>query len=251
MRGATSPRLQLELICARVLLPGADSQAERGLAARVDRLERRFQIASEGAAAPPPAAREPTEPVRTTAPPVQAAPPVPAEAEAVAPSAEPPSAGQLDTASVRQAWGDVLERVKSTRKVTWLMLFDKVEVLGADGRSLTLGFPDAGSVKGFTSGGHDEVVRQALIDVLGVDWRVEPVHRPGAQPPPSRPEAVAEPARPAGAPAPEPTAPGPVAEVHDADDGADVDDEATGADLVMRELGGRVIGEQLRGDAGS
>ena len=40
MRGATSPRLQLELICARVLLPGADHGTD-GMMARLERLERR------------------------------------------------------------------------------------------------------------------------------------------------------------------------------------------------------------------
>ncbi|MEV0962542.1 DNA polymerase III subunit gamma and tau [Streptomyces sp. NPDC049910] len=39
MRGATSPRLQLELICARVLLPAAFDD-ERSLQVRLDRLER-------------------------------------------------------------------------------------------------------------------------------------------------------------------------------------------------------------------
>ncbi|MFD9565492.1 DNA polymerase III subunit gamma and tau [Streptomyces sp. NPDC059994] len=39
MRGATSPRLQLELICARVLLPAAYDD-ERSVRARLDRLER-------------------------------------------------------------------------------------------------------------------------------------------------------------------------------------------------------------------
>jgi DNA polymerase-3 subunit gamma/tau len=39
MRGATSPRLQLELICARVLLPAA-YEDERSLQARLERLER-------------------------------------------------------------------------------------------------------------------------------------------------------------------------------------------------------------------
>ncbi|HNQ08110.1 MAG TPA: DNA polymerase III subunit gamma and tau, partial [Tetrasphaera sp.] len=42
MTGATSPRLQLELIAARVLLPGA--AGERGYAARLDRLERRLEV---------------------------------------------------------------------------------------------------------------------------------------------------------------------------------------------------------------
>ncbi len=41
MRGTTAPRLHLELMCARVLLPGADVD-ERGVHARLDRLERRI-----------------------------------------------------------------------------------------------------------------------------------------------------------------------------------------------------------------
>ncbi|MFC6509129.1 DNA polymerase III subunit gamma and tau [Promicromonospora citrea] len=50
MTGATSPRLHLELLCARLLLPGADDGAA-GLAARIDRLERRG-IGAGGAPAP-------------------------------------------------------------------------------------------------------------------------------------------------------------------------------------------------------
>ena len=45
MTGATAPRLQLELICARVLLPGASG--ESGYAARLDRLERRLDVGGE------------------------------------------------------------------------------------------------------------------------------------------------------------------------------------------------------------
>ncbi|WP_416485301.1 DNA polymerase III subunit gamma and tau [Streptomyces sp. CL12] len=50
MRGATSPRLQLELICARVLLPAAYGD-ERSLMARLDRVERGVNF-SAGAGAP-------------------------------------------------------------------------------------------------------------------------------------------------------------------------------------------------------
>ncbi|MET9171252.1 DNA polymerase III subunit gamma and tau [Streptomyces misionensis] len=50
MRGATSPRLQLELICARVLLPAAYGD-ERSVMARLDRLERGVDF-SGGAGAP-------------------------------------------------------------------------------------------------------------------------------------------------------------------------------------------------------
>ncbi|MDQ1710361.1 MAG: polymerase subunit gamma/tau, partial [Frankiaceae bacterium] len=45
MRGTTSPRLVLELTCARILLPGA-ARDEASTLARVDRLERRMSIAA-------------------------------------------------------------------------------------------------------------------------------------------------------------------------------------------------------------
>ncbi len=44
MTGATSPRLHLELLCARILLPAAD-ESVRGTLARVDRIERRLAYA--------------------------------------------------------------------------------------------------------------------------------------------------------------------------------------------------------------
>ncbi|MGC9543350.1 DNA polymerase III subunit gamma and tau [Streptomyces sp. UG1] len=47
MRGATSPRLQLELICARVLLPAAYGD-ERSVMARLDRLERGVSFSGGG-----------------------------------------------------------------------------------------------------------------------------------------------------------------------------------------------------------
>ncbi|CAL9305247.1 hypothetical protein SUDANB180_03712 [Streptomyces sp. enrichment culture] len=49
MRGATSPRLQLELICARVLLPAAYGD-ERAVMARLDRLERGIGFSGGGGA---------------------------------------------------------------------------------------------------------------------------------------------------------------------------------------------------------
>ncbi|MEU4150451.1 DNA polymerase III subunit gamma and tau [Streptomyces sp. NPDC026659] len=53
MRGATSPRLQLELICARVMLPAAYGD-ERSVMARLDRLERGVSLSGgAGAGAAP------------------------------------------------------------------------------------------------------------------------------------------------------------------------------------------------------
>jgi DNA polymerase-3 subunit gamma/tau len=49
MRGATSPRLVLELLCARMLLPSV-TEAEKALLARIERLERRATVAAGGGA---------------------------------------------------------------------------------------------------------------------------------------------------------------------------------------------------------
>ncbi|HYH76450.1 MAG TPA: DNA polymerase III subunit gamma and tau [Arthrobacter sp.] len=54
MTGATSPRLHLELLCARILLPSSE-QTERGIAARIDRVERRLSYAGHDVGAPAPA----------------------------------------------------------------------------------------------------------------------------------------------------------------------------------------------------
>ncbi|CAL9478051.1 hypothetical protein SUDANB120_02989 [Streptomyces sp. enrichment culture] len=100
MRGATSPRLQLELICARVLLPAAFDD-ERSFQARLERLERGGAVmagaAALGAHPAAPVSPPPLPPV--AAPPVvQPAAPQPAmgyspgpEAHAMAPVAAPPA----------------------------------------------------------------------------------------------------------------------------------------------------------------
>ncbi|MCC3289349.1 DNA polymerase III subunit gamma and tau [Arthrobacter sp. zg-Y1110] len=82
MTGATSPRLHLELLCARILLPAAD-QAERGTAARVDRLERRLSYAGDPTEAMGRAAAA-ASPVNT----IPAAAPTASQAAASAPAVD-------------------------------------------------------------------------------------------------------------------------------------------------------------------
>lgn len=73
MTGATSPRLHLELLCARILLPSSE-QNERGIAARIDRVERRLNYTGNDV----------TAPVSQAAPVSQSAPATPAPAAAPA-----------------------------------------------------------------------------------------------------------------------------------------------------------------------
>ncbi|TGN62987.1 DNA polymerase III subunit gamma and tau [Nocardioides eburneiflavus] len=90
MRGATAPRLLLELLCARVLLPGADHTSD-GVMARLERLERRMDVTgapTPSATAPSVPAPAPTQAVPTRAAQPQAAPPA---AQAGSPRTEPPA----------------------------------------------------------------------------------------------------------------------------------------------------------------
>ncbi|WP_018254727.1 DNA polymerase III subunit gamma and tau [Salinispora mooreana] len=82
MRGATAPRLLLELICARLLLPGADDSTV-GLLQRLETLERRLTLAGAGA---PPAASTPPAAGSSSAP----AAPAPAAGAASAPAVDSP-----------------------------------------------------------------------------------------------------------------------------------------------------------------
>jgi DNA polymerase-3 subunit gamma/tau len=238
MRGATTPRLLLELICARVLLPGADHSTD-GLTARLDRMERRIGMGGEISAPPvpqvaqavPPAPPAPAAPVvepvaepvipvveqrservdsrdHTPAPaaetqpvapgfeagpsapapqppvspePVAETPPAPVEAPP-APPAPAATSGGLSLVDARRVWPDVLEKVKEMRRFTWILLSQNAQVIGLDGGVLTVGFKTAGAKDSFISGGNEELLRQAAIDVIGADWKVEAIIDPSADP---------------------------------------------------------------------
>jgi DNA polymerase-3 subunit gamma/tau len=170
----------------------------------------------------------------------------------------------VDVIAIRQMWPDVVERVKTYKRVTWMLLMEQVQVASVDDRVLVLAFTNEGKRRGFAASGHDEIVRQALIDVLGLDRRIDAVLDPKAaeaSPPPAAPVASAPeptpepphanepPAKPAAA---APAEPAPrsetaesvdVSEVGEQDDDEVLDPGLSGAQLIQRELGGRVISE--------
>ena len=113
MRGTTAPRLHLELMCARVLLPGADVD-DRGIHARLDRVEKRLGMTGAGGDGPPPAVSGPVGRVpaelssavptdtsgpalaraamRSSAPDAPAQPPVAQPLASQPPASQPPAA---------------------------------------------------------------------------------------------------------------------------------------------------------------
>ncbi len=277
MRGTTAPRLHLELMCARVLLPGADVDG-RGIHARLDRLERRLGMPDSGpgmvdapaagpwgrderTAAPagvpqaadqrrpepersaPPAPDRPAPP-RTVPPgrrpedarkgrrsydepppeddwtppadrdqaaaaghtpprlrvvrgepssaPTPAGPsgpaqPVPSPASPPAPQPTPGSdmhAAAPGTpqpkpvpaaADVRRLWPEVLEEVKRRRRFTWMTISQHAQVKGVSDGTLVLAFANPGARDSFLRGGSDDVLRDALVEVMGADLAISAV----------------------------------------------------------------------------
>ncbi|NYH85822.1 DNA polymerase-3 subunit gamma/tau [Actinopolymorpha cephalotaxi] len=86
--------------------------------------------------------------------------------------------GALGVTDVRRLWPDVLEAVKGKRRFSWVMLSQNAHVADLHGNVLTVALVNAGARDSFTRSGSDELLRQALRDVLGVDWRVEAIIDP-------------------------------------------------------------------------
>ena len=276
MRGTTSPRLLLELICARVLLPAASSD-DAAVMARVERLERRLDIAGDGpvpaapprrvvppAAAPAPAPVPAATPVPTAAASVPAASEqawptaaVPGEAPAAAaatpvepaPAAAPaavPASGGLDATAVRRSWDAVLAAVRPRKRTTEALLLN-AQVLDVKGKTVTLGFNTAPLMRNFQQGTNLDVLKEALQEVLGLDAVIELTTAAGA-PPPAPAEApspaAAAPEPPPAAPAYEGLAPGDEIEPEDPDNPqgeriAGGEDAALA--LLKDQLGGTVV----------
>jgi DNA polymerase-3 subunit gamma/tau len=274
LRGATAPRLHLELMAARLLLPASDAD-EAGNRARLDQLERRMAAtpihatvapadrAPEPAAAPTPPKRlsevapstaavaEPTAPTPAAAPaPTPAAEPAtapasaprskpPARPRAGAQAAAAPAAEPAEPAAAEYAagldqfvsmWPAVLEAVKSYSRVGW-MAFNESRPISLSNGILAVAVADAGKVNNVKSSGHDERLRQAIIDVMKTDVKIDVVLAPD--------RAIPVPAASGDAPV------APVASSEpDAPSMDDPDsDGAVGVDLALRELGATRIGE--------
>ncbi len=213
-RGATAPRLLLELMCARILVPGSDNSTQ-GFQARLDRLERRLHIDGGSApVAPPAVSPAPPAPVveaPPAAPPVEAKPAPVAEpvAEAPAPVAEPQpdvaqpapvveppadepvpvveqqapvATGNLTIADVRRLWPEILDKIRDLRRFAWVMLSQNAQVTGLDGSTLTIALVNAGARDSFINSRSEEYVQQALHAVLGVTWKIEAIVDPSARP---------------------------------------------------------------------
>jgi DNA polymerase-3 subunit gamma/tau len=219
MRGATAPRLMLELICGRILLPGSD---DVGLVSRIERLELRENIS---VAQPVATKAEVKAEVKTEAKKAEPKAEIkeevkeevkaPIRAAAPTPNVNKPT-GPIDVAALRRFWPEVIENVKKRRRLTWSLLSASAHVLSVDEKAITIGIVNAGARDSFTRSGSDEILRAAFIDVTGLDLKIECVVDASAN---------------TSAPSSRAT-----------EDPSDAD-QMSGQELLMRELGAQIISE--------
>jgi DNA polymerase-3 subunit gamma/tau len=223
MRGATAPRLMLELICGRILLPGSD---DVGLISRIERLELRENISI-----PQPVATKAEVKAEPKAAPVKESVKevvkeeakaeikeevkAPIRAAAPTPNANKPT-GPIDAAALRRFWPEVIENVKKRRRLTWSLLSSSAHVLSVDEKAITIGIVNAGARDSFTRSGSEDILRAAFVDVTGLDLKIECVVDASAN---------------TSAPSSRAT-----------EDPSDAD-QMSGQELLMRELGAQIISE--------
>jgi DNA polymerase-3 subunit gamma/tau len=270
MRGTTSPRLVLELACARVLLPAATDDTA-ALLARLDRLEKRVSATAQPAATAAAstaaveqrvAAPVKPEPVAEPAPMVQkevqkdepapadrvapaaVEPGSPAEPAAAVPAAAVPAAavpaaapGAIDLPALRRLWDSVLDAIKTqSRTAHALMMSSQIESL--DGNRLVLAFSSQSLASRFAAD-VAPTLTQALKEVVGIELRVSATGG-GAPAPGSGGSSSAAAA--GSAPVPEMTADD-IEDSADLEDSVDTDPEAAALALLQDGLGAQVIGE--------
>jgi DNA polymerase-3 subunit gamma/tau len=166
---------------------------------------------------------------------------------------------QLSATDVRRLWPEVLEEVKGKRRFTWILLSQNAQVAEVRNGTLLLAMSNAGARDSFARGGNEDVLREAMVVVMGADFAVETMVDPSASQS-STGSRTSQTARTAttGQPAPDPSparatngAPSNIAE--DPDEAASRDDSDVKEDpqshteLLARHLGAEIIAEEDHG----
>ncbi|WP_010205606.1 DNA polymerase III subunit gamma and tau [Salinibacterium sp. PAMC 21357] len=201
MTGATSPRLHLELMIARILVPASDN-TQRGALARVERLERRIGIEGDGPLAAMPAVVPGQSPAPAVAAPVASPPSAQPSAASAAPRAEsaqsapsasaasanetPSSGSQLSTPAaaprttpvsiqqVKDSWPEILDVVQKLKRTAWMVVFTAKPLELRDDKILVLSFPSERDVEALKQRsapgeGVGDYLKKAFVHVLGFE----------------------------------------------------------------------------------
>jgi len=176
MRGATPPRLILELICGRILLPASDDAA---LLARVEKLERLLSVSTPTTPiAATPAEPKKVEPVAVKSEQkaeVKSAPKAALKIEEVkeeVKTTQVKASGAIEISALRRMWPEVIENVKKRRRLTWSLLSTSAQIISLDDEIITIGMVNVGAKDSFIRSESDVILSDAFEEVTGVRRKI-------------------------------------------------------------------------------
>ncbi|MBV9844946.1 MAG: DNA polymerase III subunit gamma and tau [Kutzneria sp.] len=194
MRGATAPRLLLELLCARMMLPAA-SESDAAVLQRIERVERHIAMGGSPAGPSEPVAgrqferpsQRPAAELRPPVPPTPAFPPAAATQPSPRPAEQQPPVGQqpqqptpasgaeVDALSLRRRWAELLNVVGAQSKSTQAMLMNAT-VQSVEGETVVLAHASAPLARRLAEARNVDAVAAAMSTLLGGQWQVRCVH---------------------------------------------------------------------------
>ena len=250
LRGAASPKLQLELLAARLVT----NEVTQDLITRVEKLEQdgprvsstapvpaRARVAAEqpvtqqteSQVEPAPAAARtpPPRPVVSTTPaplkPSQVTAAATQKAEEKSAEASATLTGPVSFEQIRDAWPAILQTLGSQSRVAGIVMVDTAPVSFGEDKVLAVAFPNSNTMNNAVKSGHDDRLRLVIQNLFHVDVRIDPTVDPNRAVPAKPKKEVAT----------------------DAGE-ASPDDETTSSrssiDIITSSLGGQVISESPR-----
>jgi len=167
MRGATPPRLILELICGQMMLPTGDNV---NITARIEKLEKSSSLITPSISAAP---------AVTQSAPIKEAKPVKEVVDKVVeskpietkPVQHKPN-GSIDITSLRRMWPQVIDSVKGKRRLTWSLLATSAQILSLDDENITIGIVNSGAKDSFVRSESDLILSDAFEEVTGVRRKI-------------------------------------------------------------------------------
>ena len=167
MRGATPPRLILELICGQMMLPTGDNV---NITARIEKLEKSSYLITTST---------PTAKVVTQSPPNKEVKPAEEVVNKVGESkpvldkpAQNKANGSIDITSLRRLWPQVIDSVKGKRRLTWSLLATSAQILSLDDENITIGIVNSGARDSFVRSESDLILSDAFEEVTGVRRKI-------------------------------------------------------------------------------
>jgi DNA polymerase III subunit gamma/tau len=167
MRGATPPRLILELICGQMMLPAGDNA---NITARIEKLEKSSSLISPSIPAAPAVTQSaPTKEVKSVREVVD-------KVVGSKPIKNKPvqhkSSGSTDITSLRRMWPQVIDAVKGKRRLTWSLLATSAQILSLDDENITIGIVNSGARDSFVRSESDLILSDAFEEVTGVRRKI-------------------------------------------------------------------------------